>query len=223
MPPDLYSRLETDLADLREQGLYKTERVLLGPQQPLVRTAAGEVLNLCANNYLGLANHPAIREAAHRAIDRYGYGMASVRFICGTQTVHKQLEQALSQFLGYEDTILYSSCWDANGGLFETLFGEGDAIISDSLNHASIIDGIRLCKAERLRYASRDLNELEACLQKTQQARTRLIATDGVFSMDGTVAPLKEICALADRYGALVMVDDSHAVGFMGAAGRGTP
>ena len=223
MPPDLYSRLETDLADLREQGLYKTERVLLGPQQPLVRTAAGEVLNLCANNYLGLANHPAIREAAHRAIDRYGYGMASVRFICGTQTVHKQLEQALSQFLGYEDTILYSSCWDANGGLFETLFGEGDAIISDSLNHASIIDGIRLCKAERLRYANRDLNELEACLQKTQQARTRLIATDGVFSMDGTVAPLKEICALADRYGALVMVDDSHAVGFMGAAGRGTP
>ncbi|HPF27937.1 MAG TPA: aminotransferase class I/II-fold pyridoxal phosphate-dependent enzyme, partial [Steroidobacteraceae bacterium] len=161
MRQDLYSRLAIDLDDLRSQGLYKTERVLLGPQQPMVRTADGEVLNLCANNYLGLANHHAIREAAHRAIDRYGYGMASVRFICGTQTPHRQLEQALSQWLGYEDTILYSSCWDANGGLFETLFGAGDAIISDALNHASIIDGIRLCKADRYRYANRDLDALE--------------------------------------------------------------
>jgi glycine C-acetyltransferase len=217
------SVLTSDLARLREQGLYKTERVLLGPQQSMVRTTDGDLLNLCANNYLGLANHADVREAAHRAIDQYGYGMASVRFICGTQTVHKQLEQALSQFLGYDDTILYSSCWDANGGLFETLFGEGDAIISDALNHASIIDGIRLCKAERLRYANRDLNELEDCLKKSQSARVRLIATDGVFSMDGTLAPLKDICDLAERYGALVMVDDSHAVGFMGANGRGTP
>jgi glycine C-acetyltransferase len=223
---DPLSRVEAgliaDLASLREQGLYKTERVLLGPQQPIVRTAEGELLNLCANNYLGLANHPAMREAAHRAIDKHGYGMASVRFICGTQTVHKQLEQALSQFLGHTDAILYSSCWDANGGLFETLLGEGDAIISDALNHASIIDGIRLCKAERFRYANRDLNELEDCLKKSQGARTRLIATDGVFSMDGTLAPLKDICDLAERYAALVMVDDSHAVGFMGANGRGT-
>ena len=223
MKHQLYAELESDLDDLLKQGLYKTERVLLGPQQAIVRTAAGDVLNLCANNYLGLANHPAVREAAHRAIDRYGYGMASVRFICGTQTVHKQLEQALSQFLGHEDTILYSSCWDANGGLFETLFGERDAIISDALNHASIIDGIRLCKAQRFRYANRDLNELEDCLKKSQPARTRLIATDGVFSMDGTLAPLREICDLAERYGALVMVDDSHAVGFMGVHGRGTP
>ncbi len=223
MHQDLNSRLEADLAALRSQGLYKTERVLLGPQQPMVRTADGDVLNLCANNYLGLANHHAIREAAHRAIDRFGYGMASVRFICGTQTPHKQLEQALSQFLGYEDTIPYSSCWDANGGLFETLFGEGDAIVSDALNHASIIDGIRLCKAERYRYANRDLDALEDCLKKARNARTRLIATDGVFSMDGTIAPLKEICDLADRYDALVMVDDSHAVGFLGAHGRGTP
>jgi len=220
---DLYSRLAIDLDDLRSQGLYKTERVLLGPQQPMVRTADGEVLNLCANNYLGLANHHAIREAAHRAIDRYGYGMASVRFICGTQTPHRQLEQALSQWLGYEDTILYSSCWDANGGLFETLFGAGDAIISDALNHASIIDGIRLCKADRYRYANRDLDALEDCLKKASNARIRLIATDGVFSMDGTIAPLPEICDLADRYDALVMVDDSHAVGFMGDSGRGTP
>jgi glycine C-acetyltransferase len=217
------SGLTTDLANLREQGLYKSERILLGPQQPMVRTADGDLLNLCANNYLGLANHPAMREAAHRAIDKYGYGMASVRFICGTQSVHKQLEQALSAFLGHADTILYSSCWDANGGLFETLFGEGDAIISDALNHASIIDGIRLCKAERFRYANRDLNELEDCLQKSSGARSRLIATDGVFSMDGTLAPLKDICDLAERYSALVMVDDSHAVGFMGVNGRGTP
>jgi glycine C-acetyltransferase len=219
----LLRRLATDTERLREQGLYKVERVLASPQQARVRVSGGaEVLNLCANNYLGLANHPAVREAAHRALDRYGYGMASVRFICGTQTIHKELEERLSGFLGTEDTILYSSCFDANGGLFETLLDEQDAVISDALNHASIIDGIRLCKAERLRYANSDLNELERHLQATQAKRTRLIATDGVFSMDGTLARLKEVCDLADRYGALVMVDDSHAVGFMGAHGRGT-
>lgn len=218
-----YARLRTDLDALADQGLFKTERVLTSPQQALIRAGERDVINLCANNYLGLANHPAVREAAHRAIDRYGYGMASVRFICGTQSIHKQLEAALSRFLGHEDTILYSSCWDANGGLFETVLGEGDAIISDALNHASIIDGIRLCKAERHRYANCDMNELEAALQKTQSARTRLIATDGVFSMDGSIAPLKQICDLAERYNALVMVDDSHATGFMGPTGRGTP
>jgi glycine C-acetyltransferase len=219
----LLKRLAADTERLREQGLYKVERVLASPQQARVRVSGGaEVLNLCANNYLGLANHPVVREAAHRALDRYGYGMASVRFICGTQTIHKELEERLTRFLGTEDTILYSSCFDANGGLFETLLDEQDAVISDALNHASIIDGIRLCKAERLRYANSDLNELEKHLKATQGKRTRLIATDGVFSMDGTLARLKEICDLADRYGALVMVDDSHAVGFMGAHGRGT-
>jgi glycine C-acetyltransferase len=216
-------RLAADTERLREQGLYKVERVLASPQQARVRVSNGtDVLNLCANNYLGLANHPAVREAAHRGIDRYGYGMASVRFICGTQTIHKELEERLSHFLGTDDTILYSSCFDANGGLFETLLDEQDAVISDALNHASIIDGIRLCKAERLRYANSDLDELEKHLKATQGKRTRLIATDGVFSMDGTLAKLKELCDLADRYGALVMVDDSHAVGFMGATGRGT-
>ena len=220
---DLLRRLAADTEKLREQGLYKVERVLASPQQARVRVGNGtEVLNLCANNYLGLANHPAVREAAHRGIDRYGYGMASVRFICGTQTIHKDLEERLSRFLGTDDTILYSSCFDANGGLFETLLDEQDAVISDALNHASIIDGIRLCKAERLRYANSDLGELEQHLKATQGRRTRLIATDGVFSMDGTLAKLREICDLADRYGALVMVDDSHAVGFMGATGRGT-
>jgi glycine C-acetyltransferase len=215
-------RLAADTERLREQGLYKVERVLASPQQARVRVSNGtDVLNLCANNYLGLANHPAVREAAHRGIDRYGYGMASVRFICGTQTIHKELEERLSHFLGTDDTILYSSCFDANGGLFETLLDEQDAVISDALNHASIIDGIRLCKAERLRYANSDLDELEKHLKATQGKRTRLIATDGVFSMDGTLAKLKELCDLADRYGALVMVDDSHAVGFMGATGRG--
>jgi glycine C-acetyltransferase len=179
-------------------------------------------MNLCANNYLGLASHPLLREAAHRAIDRYGYGMASVRFICGTQTVHRELEQRLSAFLGTDATILYSSCFDANGGLFETLTGENDAIISDALNHASIIDGIRLAKARRLRYANRDMNELEDCLKKSLEARTRLVVTDGVFSMDGTIAPLEQICDLADRYRALVVVDDSHATGFMGVHGRGS-
>src|SRR5688572_18615655 len=222
MDAAFYQRFEAQLAELRQQGLFKTERVIATPQQSVVRANDAEVINLCANNYLGLANHYAIREAAHRAIDRYGYGMASVRFICGTQSVHKQLEAALSAFLGTEDTILYSSCWDANGGLFETVLGEQDAIISDALNHASIIDGIRLCKARRLRYANRNLDELEQHLKDTQDCRTRLIATDGVFSMDGSVAPLREICDLAEKYGALVMVDDSHATGFMGAGGRGS-
>src|SRR4029079_6129423 len=173
-----------------------------------------DVINLCANNYLGLANHPAVREAAHRGIDRFGYGMASVRFICGTQSPHKQLEEALSRFLGMEDTILYSSCFDANGGLFETLLDERDAVISDALNHASIIDGVRLCKAQRLRYANNDLGELETRLKEASNCRVGLIATDGVFSMDGVIARLKDICDLADRYDALVMVDDSHATGF---------
>jgi len=220
--PAFYQRFESQLDELRQQGLFKGERVIASPQGGIIRANDAEVINLCANNYLGLASHPAIREAAHRAIDRYGYGMASVRFICGTQTVHKQLEAALSRFLGTEDTILYSSCWDANGGLFETILGENDAIISDALNHASIIDGIRLCKARRLRYANRNLAELEQHPKDTQDCRTRLIATDGVFSMDGSVAPLAAICDLAERYRALVMVDDSHATGFMGAGGRGS-
>jgi glycine C-acetyltransferase len=218
----LIERLRAELASLREQGLYKGERVLAGPQGGVVRTGDRDVINLCANNYLGLANHPALREAAHRGIDRFGYGMASVRFICGTQSVHKQLEAGLSRFLGTEDTILYSSCFDANGGLFETLLDEHDAVISDALNHASIIDGIRLCKAQRHRYANSDMAELESCLQQARSARTRLIATDGVFSMDGSLANLRAICDLADRYDALVMVDDSHSTGFMGERGRGT-
>jgi glycine C-acetyltransferase len=217
------TRLQSDLEALREQGLYKGERVLSSPQSGLIRTGEREVVNLCANNYLGLANHPAVREAAHRALDRFGYGMASVRFICGTHAVHKQLEERLARFLGSEDAILYSSCFDANGGLFETLLDERDAVISDALNHASIIDGIRLCKAQRLRYANSDMGELESCLKQAQGARTRLIATDGVFSMDGIIANLPGICELAERYDALVMVDDSHATGFMGAHGRGTP
>jgi glycine C-acetyltransferase len=217
-------RLARQCDDLRAQGLFKPERVLGSPQQPLVRLADGrELINLCANNYLALANHPSIREAAQRALDRHGYGMASVRFICGTQSVHKELEARLSAFLGMDDAILYSSCFDANGGLFETLLDEQDAVISDALNHASIIDGIRLCKARRLRYANDDLDELEARLKEAADARVKLIATDGVFSMDGVIARLKEICDLADRYGALVMVDDSHATGFVGPGGRGTP
>jgi glycine C-acetyltransferase len=223
MNASFLERLRTDLESLREQGLYKPERVIASPQGGTVRTGDQDVINLCANNYLGLANHPAVREAAHRGIDRFGYGMASVRFICGTQSLHKQLEEALSRFLGMEDTILYSSCFDANGGLFETLLDERDAVISDALNHASIIDGIRLCKAQRLRYANNDMGELENCLKQASGARTRLIATDGVFSMDGFIANLRGVCDLADRYDALVMVDDSHASGFMGARGRGTP
>ena len=217
-------RLAAQTEDLKGAGLFKPERVLASPQQPVVKLADGrELINLCANNYLALANHPSIREAAHRALDRYGYGMASVRFICGTQSVHKELEARLSAFLGMDDTILYSSCFDANGGLFETLLDEQDAVISDALNHASIIDGIRLCKAQRLRYANDDLDELETRLKEAAGARVRLIATDGVFSMDGVIARLHEICNLADRYGALVMVDDSHATGFIGQGGRGTP
>jgi len=217
-------RLAGQTEDLKGAGLFKPERVLASPQQPVVKLADGrELINLCANNYLALANHPSIREAAHRALDRYGYGMASVRFICGTQSVHKELEARLSAFLGMDDTILYSSCFDANGGLFETLLDEQDAVISDALNHASIIDGIRLCKAQRLRYANDDIDELETRLKEASGARVKLIATDGVFSMDGVIARLREICDLADRYGALVMVDDSHATGFIGQRGRGTP
>ncbi len=224
MDQPFLDRLARQTEELKVSGLYKPERVLGSPQQPVVRLADGrKLINLCANNYLALANHPAIREAAHRAIDRHGYGMASVRFICGTQDVHKELEARMSTFLGTDDTILYSSCFDANGGLFETLLDEQDAVISDALNHASIIDGIRLCKAQRLRYANDDLDELETRLKEAAGARVRLIATDGVFSMDGVIARLKDICNLADRYGALVMVDDSHATGFVGQGGRGTP
>lgn len=215
--------LRTTLDEIREAGLHKPERVIGSPQSARVSVASGEVLNFCANNYLGLADHPQVIGAAKEALDRWGYGMASVRFICGTQDVHKELEARLSAFLGQEDTILYSSCFDANGGVFETLLGPEDAVISDALNHASIIDGIRLSKAARHRYANRDLAELEQRLKETQDARRRLIVTDGVFSMDGYVAPLAEICDLADRYDALVMVDDSHAVGFVGPGGRGTP
>jgi glycine C-acetyltransferase len=216
--------LRDDLEEIRKAGLYKAERIISTPQNAAVRVGAGdEVLNFCANNYLGLADHPVLVEAAKNALDTWGFGMASVRFICGTQEQHKVLESALSSFLGTEDTILYSSCFDANAGLFETLLGPDDAVISDELNHASVIDGIRLCKASRLRYKNRDMADLERQLKEAEGARYRLIATDGVFSMDGYLAPLDEICALADRYDALVMVDDSHAVGFVGPTGRGTP
>jgi len=216
-------RLSRDTEALEAAGLLKRERVIGSAQGPVVRLADGrEMINLCANNYLGLANHPEVLQAAHDALSRYGYGVASVRFICGTQSVHRELEERLSAYLSMEDTILYSSCFDANGGLFETLLDEQDAVISDALNHASIIDGIRLCKARRLRYANNDLEELEQALKDSQSSRVRLIATDGVFSMDGSIARLKEICDLADRYAALVMVDDSHATGFIGARGRGS-
>jgi glycine C-acetyltransferase len=224
MDDAFYARLTSELDALKTNGLYKAEREITGTQSTQVTVAGGrEVINLCANNYLGLADHPQLRAAASAALDRYGYGMASVRFICGTHALHHALEQRLSVFLGTESSILYSSCFDANGGLFETLLGESDAVISDSLNHASIIDGVRLCKARKLRYANRDMGELEQRLKEAGDARTRLIVTDGVFSMDGTYAPLAEICALADRYRALVAVDDSHATGFVGARGRGTP
>lgn len=210
--------------DIREQGLFKGERVLLTSQSSHIdTTAAQNVINMCANNYLGLCDHPRIIQAAKNSYDQWGYGLSSVRFICGTQGIHKELEAAVSRFLGMEDTILYSSCFDANGGLFETLLTEEDAVISDELNHASIIDGVRLSKAKRLRYHNNDMADLERCLQECADARIRLIATDGVFSMDGIVADLRSICDLADRYGALVMVDDSHAVGFTGKTGRGTP
>ena len=216
--------LQEQLETIRDAGFYKTERVIASPQGVKIKVAEGrEVLNFCANNYLGLAQHPALTAAAKASFDKWGYGMASVRFICGTQQLHKELETQLSNFLGTEDTILYSSCFDANGGLFETLLGEQDAIISDELNHASIIDGIRLCKARRLRYRNNCLEELEARLKECQDSRFRLIATDGVFSMDGSLANLPAICNLAEQYGALVMVDDSHAVGVMGERGRGTP
>jgi len=216
--------LDISTAALHEEGLYKSERVIRSPQGGRVRLADGkEVINLCANNYLGLANHPELIKSAHQALDEHGYGMASVRFICGTQDVHKELESAISAFLCTEDSILYSSCFDANTGLFETLLSEKDAVISDELNHASIIDGIRLCKARRLRYHNSDMDDLEQKLKDSQDCRYRLIATDGVFSMDGSFASLKAICDLADRYDALVMVDDSHAVGFIGPNGRGTP
>jgi glycine C-acetyltransferase len=216
-------RLERDTQALEAAGLLKREQIIGSPQGAVVKLADGrEMINLCANNYLGLANHPKVLQAAHDALSRFGYGVASVRFICGTQSVHRELEERLSVYLGMEDTILYSSCFDANGGLFETLLDEKDAVISDSLNHASIIDGIRLCKARRLRYANNDLNELEQALKDSQDARVRMIATDGVFSMDGSIAKLADICGLADRYGALVMVDDSHATGFIGAQGRGS-
>lgn len=219
------AHLQAQLADIRGAGTYKRERVIATPQGTMIRVADGQpVLNLCANNYLGLAQHPAVAAAAKAALAQWGYGCASVRFICGTQGVHKQLEQKLSEFLGTEDTILYSSCFDANGGLFETLLGPEDAIISDELNHASIIDGVRLCKAQRLRYLNNNMADLEAKLKEADanKARFKLIATDGVFSMDGYIANLPGICDLAERYGALVMVDDSHAVGFMGKTGRGT-
>jgi glycine C-acetyltransferase len=216
--------LEDQVAQIRSAGLYKGERVLSSPQRARVSVAGRDtLLNFCANNYLGLADHPEVRAAAREAVDRWGYGMASVRFICGTQQPHKQLELALSEFLGTDDTILYSSCWDANGGLFETLLAGEDAVISDELNHASIIDGVRLCKAQRFRYHNNDMADLESKLQEARGARFRMIATDGVFSMDGTIANLPAICDLADRYDALVMVDDSHAVGFLGPGGRGTP
>ncbi|WP_410582245.1 glycine C-acetyltransferase [Amycolatopsis sp. lyj-108] len=215
--------LKAGLAEIREAGLYKGERVIQGPQRASVSVAGGDVLNFCANNYLGLADHPKLVKAAQEALDRWGFGMASVRFICGTQQPHKELEAKLSEFLGTEDTILYSSCFDANAGLFETLLTDQDVIISDELNHASIIDGVRLCKAKRMRYRNRDVADLEARLKEASGARYRMIATDGVFSMDGYLAPLDEICELAERYDALVMVDDSHAVGFTGPTGRGTP
>src|SRR4051812_22900314 len=229
MTPAYRAHLEKTLAEIESAGLYKRERVIATPQRAHVAVAGTggrkDVLNFCANNYLGLADNPEILQAAHAALDRWGYGMASVRFICGTQEVHKELEQRLSAFLGQEDTILYSSCFDANGGLFETLLEAEDAVISDALNHASIIDGIRLSKARRFRYANRDMADLEARLKEASAggARRMLVVTDGVFSMDGHVAPLREICDLADQYGAMVMVDDSHAVGFVGPGGRGTP
>ncbi|MBI5831578.1 MAG: glycine C-acetyltransferase [Armatimonadetes bacterium] len=216
-------QLGTGLEEIRAAGLYKNERVIDSPQQAHIAACGrADVLNFCANNYLGLANHPAVIAAAHEALDRWGFGLASVRFICGTQQLHKDLEAKLAEFLGLDDTILYSSCFDANGGLFETLLGPEDAVISDELNHASIIDGVRLCKAQRLRYRNNNLADLEAKLKEAAGARHRLIATDGVFSMDGIIADLEGICDLAERHDALVMVDDSHAVGFMGATGRGT-
>jgi glycine C-acetyltransferase len=225
MKQAFFDQLKQQIEQLHQEGLYKDERVIDSQQQADIHVTSGEqVINFCANNYLGLANHPELIEAGKAGLDKWGYGMASVRFICGTQAVHKELEQRISQFLGMEDTILYSSCFDANGGLFETLFGPEDAVISDALNHASIIDGVRLCKAKRYRYNNNDMTDLEVQLKQAEAdgARHKLIATDGVFSMDGYIANLPAICDLADQYGALVMVDDSHAVGFVGDKGRGT-
>lgn len=223
MNNDFQNHLQSTLDSIRDAGLYKAERVITTPQSPHIAVKkGGEVLNLCANNYLGLSDHPEVKEAATKAIERWGFGLSSVRFICGTQEIHKELESRLSEFLGTDDTILYSSCFDANGGLFETILGPEDAIISDELNHASIIDGVRLCKAQRFRYKNNDLADLEAKLREAGSARFRLIATDGVFSMDGSIADLAGICDLADRYDALVMVDDSHGVGVIGENGRGT-
>ncbi|MBX3299264.1 MAG: glycine C-acetyltransferase [Acidobacteria bacterium] len=213
--------IELTMQDIKAAGLYKNERVIEGPQDARVQVGGKEVLNMCANNYLGLSDHPAIVEAARKSLDEWGYGLSSVRFICGTQAIHKELERKISEFLGTEDTILYTSCFDANGGLFETLLGEEDAVISDELNHASIIDGVRLCKAQRFRYKNSDMADLESKLDEAKSARFKMIATDGVFSMDGYIAKLDEICDLAEKHNALVMVDDSHAVGFMGKTGRG--
>ena len=223
MYESMKAQLQERLDEIEEAGLFKRERQISSPQSSHIRTGGADVLNFCANNYLGLANHPAIIAAAKKAMDDWGFGLASVRFICGTQRLHVELEERVSSFLGTEDTILFSSCFDANGGVFEALFSEEDAIISDELNHASIIDGIRLSKAKRFRYKNRDMEDLEAQLIAAKDARQKVIVTDGVFSMDGYMAPLEKICDLADRYGALVMVDDSHAVGFMGRHGRGTP
>jgi glycine C-acetyltransferase len=214
--------LAAQLADIQAKGLYKRERQIQTPQGSAIRVNDQNVINFCANNYLGLANHPAIVEAAQEGLRKYGYGMASVRFICGTQDLHKQLESAIARFLRKDDAILYSSCWDANGGLLETILGEDDAVISDELNHASIIDGVRLCKAKRFRYRNCDMSDLEKSLKDASSCRLKLIATDGVFSMDGSLAPLPDICALADKYEAIVMVDDSHATGILGPTGRGT-
>ncbi|MBI1922809.1 glycine C-acetyltransferase [Candidatus Poribacteria bacterium] len=217
------SHLIQQLAQIKESGLFKTERIITGPQRARIDVKSGQqVLNMCANNYLGLANHPDIIEAARASLDQWGYGLSSVRFICGTQEIHKTLEGKISEFLGTDDTILYTSCFDANGGLFETLLSEEDAVLSDELNHASIIDGIRLCKAKRLRFKNSDMADLEVKLKEAQDSRFRLIATDGVFSMDGTIANLQGICNLADQYNALVMIDDSHAVGVLGKSGKGT-
>jgi glycine C-acetyltransferase len=218
----IHSRLTSELDDIRDAGLVKDERVIQSPQNAEIRVSDATVLNFCANNYLGLANHPDLIHAAQEGLNNWGFGLSSVRFICGTQDIHKILERKISEFLQTDDTILYTSCFDANGGLFETLLGAEDAVISDALNHASIIDGIRLCKAQRFRFAHADMNDLERCLGEARQARTRLIATDGVFSMDGDVARLSEICDLAEKYDALVMVDDSHATGFFGPTGRGS-
>lgn len=223
MQKDFFAHLSQQLKDIEHQGLYKRERIIQSPQGAHILSQNQEVINLCANNYLGLANSEELKLQAKTAIDKYGFGLSSVRFICGTQDIHKELEAKISTFLGMEDTILYSSCFDANGGLFETLLGEEDAVISDSLNHASIIDGIRLSRAKRFRYENNNMPDLERKLQEARSSRYKLIATDGVFSMDGHIANLKEICDLADHYGAMVMVDDSHAVGFIGEKGRGTP